>query len=315
MVIGVDRAAVHFVPEYACRAGVPHGVLLRRRAEDAGVTGGIVGVQPRPGDVARATQADTAGLVAVPQRTVVAGGRVRAGVTGHQARAVQEVAVLVDSQTQVSADQPVVRLVGVRAGVTQASTPGAEAISVPLGGAVDRARIQLTGIHQVEADAVRTVAARPAGVPEIGDGLEGDRDALTGREGRRRHDAAVLVITAGEAVGEAQRTLADRVGKGAVEAAHQGFTVVTGLDGRATGHLASGAAGGYYSGSGSGGQTRAVKEVPDASGARAGEVLTECRLRLAGQRRGEGHEPGQHGNKAVAVDHKPPLLTTPCATS
>src|SRR4029077_11970604 len=123
------------------------------------------------------------------------------------------------------------------------------------------------------------------------------------------------MIAAGLAVGEAQCTLADRVGKGAVKAAHQVFTVVTVLDGRATGHLAPGAAAWFYSGSGSGGQTRAVKEVPAARGARAGEVFTECRLRLDGQGRGEGHEPGQHGNKAVAVNHKPPLLTTPCATS
>src|ERR1700730_3339365 len=158
MVIGVDRALVR-VPHYACLAGALYGGLLRGGVEAAQVDVRIVGVEPRPRDVARATRADAPGSVAVPERTVVAGGGVRADVTGHQVRAVEKVAVLVDAETQIGTDQPVVRRVSVRAGVSQASTPGTDAIAVAVGGARDRAGVQLIVIYQIETDAVRTVTA------------------------------------------------------------------------------------------------------------------------------------------------------------
>ena len=38
-------------------------------------------------------------------------------------------------------------------------------------------------------------------------------------------------------------------------------------------------------------------------------------LRLDGEGGGERHDRGEYEGKAIAVHHKPPLLTTPCWTS
>src|SRR4029077_11044794 len=96
----------------------------------ARVVSGIVGIQPVPGDVARSAQADTIGAVAIAERAVVAPDRIGAGVVRHETLAVEEVAVLVDADGEVGADQTVVGRVGVRAAVAEAAAPGADAIAI-----------------------------------------------------------------------------------------------------------------------------------------------------------------------------------------
>src|SRR5262249_33364695 len=152
----------------------------------------IVRIEPVPGDVARSAQADAVGFVAITELGVVAGGRIGTGVARHPLAAVQEVPVLVDAEAEVAPDQAVIGRVGVRARVTEAPSPGAEAVAIAAAGAGDGAGVQLARVHQVETDAVRAVLARAAGVTEIGDGPERNRDAGTGREGLGENDAAVL---------------------------------------------------------------------------------------------------------------------------
>src|SRR5205807_5929774 len=184
----------------------------------------------RPGDVSGSAHADAVGFVAVAEGGVVAGRRVGAVVAGHPVRAVEEVAELVDAEPDVCPHHAVVGRVRVRAGVAEASAPGAD-----IGG--------LARVREEEADAVGSVTARPAGVTAVGHGLEGDRNTLAGGERIRGDDGAVLRVAARIAVGEAQRALTVRVGKSlgrtrdAVLASDQ-VRVVSALNDHASGYLA-----------------------------------------------------------------------------
>src|SRR4029077_19468763 len=150
------------VPDEARAAGGLNGGGLPRGAEGGRVVGGIVGIQPAPGDVARSAQADTIRAITIAERGVVAPDWIVAGVVRHEILAVEEVAVLVDADGEIGADQTVVGRVGVRAGVAEAATPGADAIAIAIADAVDLRRIERTGVHQVETDAIGTVIVAAA---------------------------------------------------------------------------------------------------------------------------------------------------------
>src|ERR1700676_1716118 len=207
-------------------------------------------------------------MITVAESCVVAGGRVAAGIARHQLVAIQKVSVLIDTQADIAADQTIVRRVGVRAGIGQAAAEGANAG-------------RLATVHQVEADTVCAVAAGTAGVTAVGRGGERYVQALAGRKGEVGDDRAILVVAAGAAVGEAQRTAAYRIGQQAAVAANLLFSPeVAQTDARrnVAGVVARGQAG-------------AVKGLPVESRRRAGEIVRDLQLR-PGRRRSECDQRG-----------------------
>src|SRR4029077_4464189 len=112
----------------------------------------VGGVQRAPGDAARAAQADAPGLVAAAARGVVARGR-SAALVQRVRGAVQEVTVLIDTQAEITAVQAVVWGVRVRAGVAQAAAPSTQTVAIAGRLTGDRARVELAGVHEKEADA------------------------------------------------------------------------------------------------------------------------------------------------------------------
>src|SRR5579859_802956 len=316
-------------------AGVPAApavhAALRERGRIIGRRGvrriGAVGAgECFPGDVAGAAQADAAGLGAAAARGIVP-AHGSAGLPERVVRAVEEVAVLVDPEPEVAADEPVVGRVEVRAGVAKAATPGAEAVAIAARRTRDGRGIELARVHQIEAHAVGAVTARTSRVATVGDGLEGHRDALARGEGGCRDDAAVLAEAtrigcagagraggggagAPGAVGETQRAVAhgvrQRLGgpRDAVISANEVFVVVKRAaaalaNGLTAGHLAGRVAGRLDTDGRTGREAGAIEEVPAVGGAGAGEILAHDRLRLCceGQRERRGR--GEHQEDAT----------------
>src|ERR1700730_8802587 len=114
--------------------------------------------------------------------------------------AVEEIAELVDPESDIRAYEPVVGRVVIGARVAQAAAPGADARG-------------FAAIHQIEADAVGAVAGVALRIAFIGDGFEGDLYSRARRERRTgRDDRALLMIAARVAVGEAQSALTIIIG-------------------------------------------------------------------------------------------------------
>ncbi len=164
------------VGEIAVRASVLHGKgLLTPFARGPGgrELGGIVLVEPGPGNVAGSAQADAVRILAAAGRGVVA----QALRIAHAQRVdatVEEVAEFIDTKAKVAADQSVVRIVAVRAAVTQTTTERTESRG-------------LAAIHEEEAHSVGTVVGMGGSaravttlVATIGECLEGDLHTLAG---------------------------------------------------------------------------------------------------------------------------------------
>src|SRR6185312_5970445 len=264
---------------------------------------------------------------------------------GHS-RAVQEVTELIDTQSQVGADQPVVRRVGVGAGVCQAAAPRADggkravAVNGVRGGAAARHRAAGDGhaaIQQVEAETVGPVLGIAALVPFIGHRLERDLQALPGREWVGRYDRAVLFEAAGvfaayqlAAIGEAQRALVPGIDGGRrgaraeepVLPADQVLAmVVAALDAYATGQEvrsrrpAQRLAGIGARAATAGRQACAVEVEPGVAGRVGSEVLAEIIGGLGTQHRGR-EQRQQHGETSEEAQPSGLQLLhwTPCWT-
>ena len=166
---------------------------------------GIGGGQRRPRDVAGAAQSDPVGLIAVAVGRVVSARAVGAGVIGVEIRTVQEVAVLIDSQADVSIHEAVVGRIGVRARVGETAAEGAEAR-------------RLAAVLQEKTDAVRPVGAGAAGIAVVGNRLERHLQSRTRRKRAGGENGATLIVSVAvggaavhRPVGEAQCAAAGRV--------------------------------------------------------------------------------------------------------
>ncbi len=183
----------------AVAAGAGQGSRIVRTAR--AVVRAVRISQCLPGNAAGAAQSDASRLIQAAARRVVTDAAVGGDATRFPeriGRAVQEVTVLIDTQAEIAAVQAVVRRIGVGAGIPEAAAVGADSGVLS---EIDAA------VHQEETDAVRTVTAATAGVATISHRLEGDLNALPGREGARRDDCAALIAATRRTVRKAQRAV------------------------------------------------------------------------------------------------------------